>query len=167
MRIITPEMALSRLAASCARSETCTADALARLRRWGIALSAANAIIGRLTDEGYISDSRYARAYVRDKYRFAGWGRRKIAMGLAAKRIARDIAAEALDEAVDSDEYLAKLTAVVRAKARTMPRELHNTYEGRAKLFAFAAGRGFESPLISAVIRSTDNPVWPDLSSDD
>ncbi len=82
-------------------------------------------------------------------------------------RSARDIAAEALDEAVDSDEYLAKLTAVVRAKARTMPRELHNTYEGRAKLFAFAAGRGFESSLITAVIRSTDNPVWPDPSSDD
>lgn len=167
MRILTPEMAMSRLAASCARTETCTADAMARLKRWGITPSAASAIIGRLTDESYISDSRYAQAYVRDKYRFAGWGRRKIALGLAAKRIARDIAAEALDEAVDSDEYLAKLTAVVRAKARTMPRELHNTYEGRAKLFAFAAGRGFESSLITAVIRSTDNPVWPDPSSDD
>ena len=167
MRILTPEMAMSRLAASCARTETCTADAMARHKPWGITPSAASAIIGRLTDESYISDSRYARAYVRDKYRFAGWGRRKIALGLAAKRIARDIAAEALDEAVDSDEYLAKLTAVVRAKARTMPRELHNTYEGRAKLFAFAAGRGFESSLITAVIRSTDNPVWPDPSSDD
>ena len=167
MRILTPEMAMSRLAASCARTETCTADAMARLKRWGITPSAAGCHHRAAYRRELHIRLPLCRAYVRDKYRFAGWGRRKIALGLAAKRIARDIAAEALDEAVDSDEYLAKLTAVVRAKPAQCPANSTTHTRGEPSSFAFAAGRGFESSLITAVIRSTDNPVWPDPSSDD
>ncbi len=167
MRILTPDIALTRLAAACARSEICSSDAMAKLRRWGIPSGAATGILDRLVDEGYISDERYARAYVTDKYRFAGWGRRKIALGLAAKRIPRSIASEALDNAIDPDEYRARLTDAVRAKARTLPSGLHHTYEGRQKLYAFAAGRGFESSLISSVINSTDPGIWPDESTND
>ena len=167
MRPISPDIALTRLAASCARTEICSADAREKLRRWGIMSADATHILDRLIDEGYISDERYARAYVRDKYRFAGWGRRKIAMGLAAKRIDRNIAASALDEAVDNDEYRSRLVAVIRAKARSLAPELRNTFEGRQKLYAFAASRGFESSLISSVIRSHETKIWPDDSLND
>lgn len=162
MRIVTPDIALTRLAAACARTEICSSDAREKLRRWGIMSGDAAKILDRLTDEGYISDERFARAYVRDKYRFAGWGRRKIAMGLAAKRIGRGIAADALRDSVDPDEYRARLTAVVRTKARSLPQELHHTYEGKQKLYVFAAGRGYESDLISSVINSKDDEIWPD-----
>lgn len=167
MRIITPDTAFARLASACARAEICSTDALGRLRRWGIMPGDARKILDRLIDEGYISDERYARAYVRDKYRFAGWGRRKIAMGLAAKRISRSIAAEALDSAVDTDEYRSKLIAVIRAKARALSPQLRNTFEGRQKLYAYAAGRGFESSLISSVISATDITIWPETSDDE
>ncbi|MDE7152376.1 MAG: RecX family transcriptional regulator [Candidatus Amulumruptor sp.] len=167
MRTITPESALKRLADAAARAEMCPADAAARLKRWGILSADAARIIARLTDEGYISPERYASAYVRDKYRFAGWGRRKIALGLAAKRIDRAIIAEALDEAVDADEYRARLVAVLRAKARTLRADLIATYEGKQKLYIFAASRGFESGIISSVLSTQASEVWPEQSSTD
>lgn len=161
-RIITPEMALSRMAALCARAEICTGDASARLRRWGLSQAAREGIIGRLTEEGYISDSRFARAFVRDKYRFAGWGRRKIALALAAKRVGRAEVAEALESAIDEDEYRARLLAAVRSKARMLPAAMRGTFEGRRRLYAHALGRGYESPLINEVISSEGEAIWPD-----
>lgn len=167
MRTITPETALKRLADACAKAEICPADASARLKRWGILPAEAARIITRLTDEGYISPERYARAYVRDKYRFAGWGRRKIALGLAAKRIDRATIAEALDDSVDADEYRSRLVTVLRAKARTLRPELVATYEGKQKLYLFAASRGFESSLISSVLSNQASEIWPGQSLSD
>lgn len=167
MRTITPENALKRLADTCAKAEICPADAATRLKRWGILSADASHIITRLIDEGYISPERYARAYVRDKYRFAGWGRRKIALGLAAKRIDRSTISEALDEAVDADEYRSRLVAVLRAKARTLRPELIATYEGKQKLYLFAASRGFESSIISSVLSTHASEIWPEQSSTD
>lgn len=160
-RPISPQIALERLAGVCARQEVSEYDAREKLRRWGIASADATRILERLIDESFISDERFARAFVRDKYRFAGWGRRKIAIGLAAKRIERSIIAEALDEAVDEDEYRSRLEALLRAKARSLPPELHSTFEGRQKLYIFAAARGFESSLISSVINSSSISLWP------
>lgn len=155
-------MALSRLADACARAEMCSADALARLRRWGVGPTDASRIVDRLVDDRFIDDARFARAFVRDKYRFAGWGRRKIAMALAAKRIPRETAREALDEAVDADEYRTRLVAALRSKARSMRPELLRTAEGRNKLFVFAAGRGFEGSLIASVMSSDCESIWPE-----
>lgn len=166
-RRLTPGQAFSRMADACARAEICSADAAARLRRRGLSADDIGQIVDRLVEEGFIDDERYARAFVRDKYRFAGWGRRKIALALAAKRIPRDIAAEALDTAVDEEEYRARLIRLLRSKARSLPAELHDTFEGRQKLYAFAAGRGFESSLISSIISSDNEPIWPDEDCDE
>lgn len=161
---MTPDMALSRLADACARAEICSADASARLRRWGVGAADAARIVDRLVDEGFVDDARYARAFVRDKYRFAGWGRRKIAMALAAKRIPRDTLRQALDEAVDDGEYRSRLVAVLRSKARTLPAETLRTAAGRNKLYVFAAGRGFESSLIASVLSSETDRIWPETN---
>lgn len=170
MRPLTPETAQSKLAAACARAEICPADALARLRRRGLSMSDAEAIVDRLIDGGFIDAGRYARAFAADKMRFAGWGRRKIAMALRAKRIEREYITSAL-EALDPDEYESRLEAVLRAKARTLKSGSLEPYERRRKLFAFALGRGFESDLIGPAISGIsdndddyggeDGEVWP------
>ncbi len=153
MRVATPQQALQQLAAACARAEICPADALARLRRRGLSAGDAQKVVDELVDRGFIDPERYARAFAADKMRFAGWGRRKIAMALRVKRLAREHISEALD-ALDPDEYEERLTAILRSKMRSLASAAPEPYELRRKLYAFAAGRGFESDLISRAVRA-------------
>lgn len=156
---MTAAEALVRLEELCARSEQCTFELRQKLSRWSIPPTEAAQIIEALVQRRYADDSRYASAYVRDKYRFARWGRRKIANGLYTKRIPREIIGQALDRDIDSDEYADILRDLLHAKARSITEG--NTYAGRTRLFRFAASRGFETELIVKCIRSEAASLWP------
>lgn len=146
---LTPENALIRLETLCARAEHCTYEMLTKLRNWGITGSRAEEIIDRLIDNRFIDDLRFARSFVRDRYRFSGYGRRKIAMGLAAKRIPRDIIDEAMEE-IDDDIYYANLSHIVSRKAATLDL---GSFDDRNKLYRHAISRGYESALASKAIK--------------
>ena len=83
----TPAQALSALAALCSRGEQAESDLREKLRKWEVSPADADRIIQRLKEENFLSDERYARAFVRDKFRFNGWGRIKIAHALRQKHI--------------------------------------------------------------------------------
>lgn len=150
--MITPDAALARLEAMCARAEHCTGEMRQKLRTWKIAGSDADKIIASLRERRFVDDSRFARAYVRDKLRFACWGRRKIAQGLALKRVDASIASEAL-ASIPDEEYREVLQSVLASRLRLDP-ELLATFEGRQKLMRFAMQRGFEPQLASAALKS-------------
>lgn len=152
-RPLTPEQAYSRIADRCAVAEYCTHEVRERLRRYGVTSAVADTIVDRLVAERYVDDRRYALAYVRQKSEFSRWGRRKIAAALAAKRISRDIAAEALDSIDPENEHTA-LCALLAAKARSAGSEALTTYEGRTRLFRFAASRGYTTDAIARAIRA-------------
>ena len=146
-----PQTALLRLESLCAQSEQCTFDLRQKLARWGLSLSDSEKIIAQLVATRFVDDSRFAVAYCRDKYRFNRWGRVKIAYGLRAKRIASQHINEAL-AAIDDVEYEETLMALIKSKAKTIKDV--DTYEGRTKLFRYAASRGYESLLIAQIIRN-------------
>lgn len=152
---MTPANALARLEALCARAEHCTGEMRDKLRAWKIDASEADKIIGSLVQRRFVDDERFARAYVRDKQLFSKWGRRKIAQGLAVKRVDRGIIKQALDD-LDREEYLHILDSVLAARLRQDPAMLAS-YEGRAKLLRFAMQRGFESSLALARIQALTN----------
>lgn len=152
---VTPQQALVRLETLCAASEQCSHELLVKLSRWGISAADSKMILESLTRRKFLSDKRFAEAYVRDKYRFGKWGRRKIALGLSQKRIAGDTIREALD-AIDEEEYAEILRNVMRSRARTI-RE-GNTGEGRNKLYRAMLSRGYESALIASFIR--EGETW-------
>ena len=87
---ITPDNAYLRLTALCARCEQAEGDLRKKLRDWGINSSDSNTIIERLKAERYLDNERYAHAYCRDKLRFNGWGRIKIAYMLKGKGIEQE-----------------------------------------------------------------------------
>ncbi len=154
-RQITPEQALQRLEALCAASEQCTAELRNKLRRWSISEENAEKIIVRLSEKRFVDDERFAKAFVRDRYRFSRWGRARIAMELKVRKISRTIIGEAMKE-IDDDEYVDILIHLLRSKVRSA--RLGKEYAERAKLFRFAASRGFESSLISRCI--SDGLPW-------
>lgn len=152
---ITPDKALARLQDLCVRSEQCSFDLRRKLYNWGLSADASEKIISSLTADKFIDDERFAEAYTRDKYRFSGWGRMKIKLHLAAKRIDRTTIDSAL-LAIDDDEYKSLTLKALKAKARTLKEG--NTYEGRTKLYRFGVTRGYETNLVASLIKS--GKVW-------
>ena len=150
-KVIPPEKALIRCEELCARAERCEHELREKMRAWRIDSRDIEAIINSLTTRRFLDDSRFARAFVRDKYRFARWGRRKIAMALKQKRIDSDTIDEALEE-INQEEYTAVLRTLLKATAAHMDRPL--SYDDRVKLFRFAVARGFETQLISSMLKS-------------
>jgi len=150
---MTYDVMLSRLAARCSTTELCTADIRQKLDATDLTPDEKERLLSRLVDEGFVDDNRYARAYVRDKFRFSRWGRVKIAQGLRAKQITSSAIDEALTE-IDDDDYLQALRDALRAKRSS----LHDTlpYETNAKLLRFALGRGYEMPVILQELKISD-----------
>ena len=71
-------------------------------------------------------------------------------MALKQKRIDSDIIDEALEE-INQDEYTSILRSLLKAKAAHMDRPL--SYDDRMKLLRFAVARGFETQLVSSLLR--------------
>ena len=146
-----PARALLRLEELCARSEHCEGELREKLRKWLVSEEDADTILSSLRRRRYVDDERFARAYVRDKFRFDHWGRRKIELTLRRKRVDADVIADALEE-IDADDYMAMLRKLLAYKARSLPDA--GAYENRVKLMRFAIGRGFEPQLVVKALDS-------------
>lgn len=99
----------------------------------------ADAIVGTLTDEGYLSALRYACAFARDKSAIAGWGPVKIKYMLRSKGIDDAVVSEAIGE-IDSDSADKKLTRILTVKKKA----LGSDPQLRPKLLRFALSRGYD-----------------------
>lgn len=137
----------------CSGAEHCCLEVRAMLERHKAEDADIERIIKHLLKEGYIDESRYARAFVHDKVRFAKWGRVKIAQALWQKRIPQDISDAAL-ESIDDDEYMTALKDVVKAKYRTVKGSTE--YERKMKTMRSVCSRGYEPPLVRNVLDLSD-----------
>lgn len=141
----TEQEAYLQLAAVCAQAEHCEQEMRNKMKRWGMDLEAQNRVVERLTNERYIDNERYARAFVKDKVRYNKWGRRKVQQALWMKRIDEDIQQRVLDE-IDDEEYLKVLVPLLKQKRKSI--KAANDYELNQKLVRFALGRGFDYGII-------------------
>lgn len=127
--------------AYCSLAEHCRAEVMAKLSQWGMSPEITEKIVGYLEKERFVDELRYAKAFVRDKYRFNQWGRIKIVQALRFKQITSADITKALEE-IDEEEYLAVLGSLLQKKQRTV--KASNDYERKGKLIRFAASRGYE-----------------------
>ena len=141
--------AFNKLSALCATAEYCCADIRKKMANWELPDGCEERIIRRLTEERYIDESRYARAYVNDKFRFAHWGRVKIKNMLYLQHIPEAEINEALSN-IPQHEYEEVLKGVIESKQRTLPET--ESYEARTKIIRFAIQRGFELHEITKFI---------------
>ena len=134
--------------ALCSRRECCPDDILKKVMT-ALDGDAAKAeeVVGKLVEERYVDDRRYAAAFARDKASIAGWGAAKIRYMLAAKGVDREIIASALEE-VDVSRADARLEKLMENKARS----LKDDPQRRIKLLRFGVGRGYAYEEVSLMI---------------
>jgi len=138
------EQVLQRIRQYCAFQERCNQDVTAKLRSWHLAPQKIKTILINLTHEGFISESRFAKAFVRGKFKNNQWGRYKIRYELMARSIPENIIGEAMKE-IGEEEYLDALRTLILKKIKE--RGL-NTLNLRNKILNFATGKGYEPDLI-------------------
>ena len=131
---------MSKLTATCARSEQCTHDIRKKMTRWDVADELQQRVIDYLTHERYIDDERYARFFINDKTKYNHWGTRKVEQALYLKGISREIYEPLLQEMSD-ETYEEILLPLLQRKAKTI--KANSDYEARQKLLRFAMQRGF------------------------
>ncbi len=143
------EAALKRAAALCSNQEQCSSHIREKLNSWGASSEDADKIIDYLIKEKFLDDARYATFYVRDKFRFNGWGKIKLRMMLRQKGIPLAIIEEALNQ-IDPDLYKQTCTRLISEKSAFLKES--NQFKRKGKLFRFAAQRGFETDLIHQIL---------------
>lgn len=143
-------IAYDKAAFLCSRSEKCTSEILEKLKVWGLSVEDSEPVIEKLIAEKYLDDERFARAYVKDKFRFNHWGKQKIAHMLRAKNISSEILEIAFEE-IEDEGYSDELRKLLTDKEKSI--KAKDQYDKRNKLMRFALGRGFESNQIYAVLK--------------
>ena len=143
-----PLKVADRMRALCSRREYCRKDILKKVMTTldGDAAKAEE-VVGKLVEERYVDDRRYAAAFARDKASIAGWGAAKIRYMLAAKGVDREIIASALEE-IDVNRADARLEKLMENKARS----LKDDPQRRIKLLRFGLGRGYGYEEVSSMI---------------
>ncbi|MGV8091823.1 MAG: regulatory protein RecX [Mangrovibacterium sp.] len=142
-----------RAAFLCSKSEKSSGSIGKKLLDWGLVPDDAEPVLKKLIDEKFIDDERFARSYVKDKFRFNKWGKIKIAWQLRAEKVSGSIIARAMEE-IEEEAYMETLKKLLRDKSKTI--RSANPYDRRGKLLRFAQSHGFEPELIHSAIDKLD-----------
>ena len=104
MKELTAGEALNKAAAYCTLCERCISEVSTKLTAWGVPHGEQEKIIARLTNEKFIDEARYCRAFVNDKVKFNRWGRIKITAALREKKLPQEYIKEAIED-IDEEVY--------------------------------------------------------------
>lgn len=132
MNNLTYKEAYIKAGALCARAEKAPSEIRQKaIRDWRLEPDDADRLVEELTKEGFINEERYARAFVNDKFKYAHWGKAKIAAALRQKGIDSELIDSALAEVVDEEAELQALKQILIRHAMSKG----YSYETVSKLF--------------------------------
>lgn len=144
---------LNKAMAQCSHREFCIDDIRSKLALWGLDKDYADKVIKTLIDEKFIDETRYASAFVRDKFKYNKWGRFKIAAHLKSKKISEDTITEALSS-IDNDQYINFLRRLLEDHRRTV--KAKNKYDLKSKLLRYGLSKGYESSILYDILNELD-----------
>jgi len=142
--VYTIAQALDRASKYCALEDRCQFDVRNKLIYWGLNEQEADEALVWLITEGFVNDERFARAFVRGKFKQNGWGKTKIAQALKAKEISDPCIQLGLSE-VNQTEYIELLNTLASKKWNQLS---DDRFKKVQKTVRFLLSRGFESALV-------------------
>src|SRR5690606_13187481 len=113
-------------------------------------------VIDDLMDSRFISEERFAEAYVRGKFNIKNWGRVKIGYGLRGHGISEELIEKSLDKISEKD-YLNMLESVLRKK---LPSDItlltkEEIFTLKGKMYRYLSQKGYESDLVTKLLYKT------------
>ncbi|MDT0690732.1 regulatory protein RecX [Salegentibacter sp. F188] len=116
-----------------------------KLKEMNMIPAAQEQIIIKLMQDNFLNEERFARSFVRGKFRIKKWGRVKINQELKLKDISNPIIKLALTE-IEEKDYLSTLHEVAEKKSKLIKEP--NTFKKKKKLADHLLRRGYEASLV-------------------
>ena len=132
--------ALDVLRKYCIYQDRCHSEVRTRLLKLKIYGDDLEDIIVELIQDDYLNEERFARSYVRGKYRMKYWGKYKIEQGLKAKRVSEYCIRKGMTEILE-EEYLENLESMLRKRVDIRPST--NERMLNMELMKFAQSKGY------------------------
>jgi len=141
-RILKLKRSAERFTAYRERSPKEVADKLAE---WDAKPEEIERIITELTDERFIDEHRFARAFCHDKFLVNKWGKRRIAMEISRHQLTREALTEGMNY-INSEEYERTLKHL--AEQKWLKVKDPDLFKRKQKTVAYLMHKGFEMDLI-------------------
>jgi len=135
----------------CAYQERSHKEVVTKLKDMRMIPDAIDVIVVHLIQNNFLNEERFAKAFVRGKFRIKKWGKNRLKQELKRKDISKTIIDIALKE-IDADEYLETFYALAEKKVETIKEA--NSYKKKKKLADYLLYRGWESPLVYDVVNT-------------
>ena len=148
---LTPQQALQKIKQYCAYQERSHFETQNKLFEFGLKSTEVDNIIATLIEENFLNEERFATLFAGGKFRMNQWGRNKIVYALRQKGVGTYCINKALKE-ISQQDYEQTLSKLATAKWSVLKGEHYLTKQ--AKAYAYLQQKGFESDLISAVIKT-------------
>ena len=141
----TVDEALQKLMHFCAYRDRSQKEVEDKLDGMRMISEAKEKIIISLMQEGFLNEERFARNFVRGKFRMKKWGRKKIEMELKKREISNPIIKLGLSEIKETD-YRKTLFELAKKKEEQLKET--DTFKKKKKLADHLLRKGYESSLV-------------------
>ncbi|WP_431133391.1 regulatory protein RecX [Psychroserpens mesophilus] len=141
----TVDEAQKRLEHYCAYQERCHKEVSQKLYDMNMIPEARDQIIVHLLQHNFLNEERFAKAFVRGKFRIKKWGKQRLQLELKRKDINKTIIAIALKE-INLDDYYHTFNKLAEKKLEMIKET--NSQKRRKKLANYLFYRGWESQLV-------------------
>ncbi len=135
----------------CAYQERSHAETRDKLYSFGLYQQEVEELLGKLIEENYLNEERYAVQFAGGKFRIKQWGRVKIKYELQQKRVSAYCIKNALAQ-INEEDYEQCLQKLAASKLATLSSE-KNVYTKKSKLYSYLQQKGYESGLINEVLK--------------
>jgi regulatory protein len=147
---LTPQQAFLKAASYCAYQERCYQEVEERLAEWGIFGTDAGELMLKLSEQNYLNEERFAKAFAGGKFRTKKWGRTKIKLALKQKKIS-DYCINLGMKEINDDVYMSVLAELTSQKYASLTNL--NPLVRKNKTAQWLMGKGFEADLIWDILK--------------
>lgn len=142
---MTQNEALEKMKKYCAYQERCQSEVRQKLYDFELHNNDIENILCSLIEQNFINEERFAKNFVRGKFRQKKWGKIKIKQHLKQKQISDYCIKTGLEE-IDTEDYLTTLNSIISKKEKLISEE--NNFIKKQKIAKYAINKGFENDLV-------------------
>ena len=136
----------------CSLQERSQQQVREKLWNSGVYGDEAEEIIAELISLDFINEERFARAYVRGKFRMKKWGRKKILQGLSQHKISDYCVKKGFEE-IEPEDYANTLKEVYEKYSSKLSEK--NTWKRKNKIVTYLLSKGYDHHEVYDLINST------------
>lgn len=141
----TVDEAQKKLESYCAYQERCHKEVKAKLKTMKMIPEAIDKIMVHLIEHNYLNEERFAKAFVRGKFRIKKWGKNRLVRELKFRDISKFAIETALNE-IENEDYFETLDELIQKRIEQVKEK--NIYKKKRKVADYLLYRGWESHLV-------------------